>query len=70
MSGGASMTGTGAGTGAGTGEGQRGQAKAPVGAVEVRDRVHWVGALDPDLRTFDIILKTANGTTYNAYTNP
>uniref|UniRef100_UPI000B1D00C9 FprA family A-type flavoprotein n=1 Tax=Methylogaea oryzae TaxID=1295382 RepID=UPI000B1D00C9 len=27
-----------------------------------------VGALDPGLRTFDIILKTANGTTYNAYT--
>lgn len=38
------------------------------GAVEVGDRVHWIGALDPDLRTFDIILKTANGTTYNAYT--
>jgi flavorubredoxin len=29
--------------------------------------VHWIGALDPGLRTFDIILRTANGTTYNAY---
>ncbi|THF64589.1 FprA family A-type flavoprotein [Pseudothauera nasutitermitis] len=29
--------------------------------------VHWVGALDPDLRQFDIILRTANGTSYNAY---
>ncbi len=29
--------------------------------------VHWIGALDPTLRTFDIILRTANGTTYNAY---
>jgi flavorubredoxin len=37
------------------------------GAVEVAPGVHWIGALDPDLREFDIILRTANGTTYNAY---
>ena len=36
-------------------------------AVALSDRVHWIGALDPNLRIFDIILKTANGTTYNAY---
>ncbi len=36
-------------------------------AVELADRVYWVGALDPALRTFDIILHTANGTTYNSY---
>ena len=36
-------------------------------AVEVLPGVHWVGALDPDLRSFDIILRTANGTSYNAY---
>jgi flavorubredoxin len=36
-------------------------------AVALSERVHWIGALDPTLRTFDIILKTANGTTYNAY---
>jgi len=36
-------------------------------AVQLSERVHWIGALDPSLRTFDIILKTANGTTYNAY---
>ena len=36
-------------------------------AIRLSERVHWVGALDPDLRSFDIILKTANGTTYNAY---
>ncbi len=35
--------------------------------VTLSPRVHWVGALDPCLRTFDVILKTANGTTYNAY---
>jgi len=37
------------------------------GAVELAPGVHWVGALDPHLRNFDIILKTANGTTYNSY---
>jgi flavorubredoxin len=36
-------------------------------AVALSERVHWIGALDPNLRTFDIILKTANGTSYNAY---
>lgn len=36
-------------------------------AVEIAPGVHWIGVLDPGLRTFDIILKTANGTTYNSY---
>ncbi len=36
-------------------------------AVPLSERVYWIGALDPQLRTFDLILKTANGTTYNAY---
>jgi flavorubredoxin len=36
-------------------------------AVEFADGVYWIGALDPTLRSFDIILSTANGTTYNAY---
>lgn len=36
-------------------------------AVELAPGVHWVGALDPHLRSFDIILKTANGTSYNSY---
>ena len=36
-------------------------------ATEIAPGVHWIGALDPNLRSFDIILKTANGTTYNAY---
>jgi flavorubredoxin len=35
--------------------------------VALSERVHWVGALDPGLRNFDIILRTANGTSYNAY---
>ncbi len=36
-------------------------------AVALSPRVSWIGALDPQLRSFDIILKTANGTSYNAY---
>ena len=36
-------------------------------AIQLADGVYWVGALDPALRTFDIILSTANGTSYNAY---
>lgn len=36
-------------------------------AVPLSDRIYWIGALDPCLRTFDIILKTANGTSYNSY---
>ncbi|MDP2142712.1 MAG: FprA family A-type flavoprotein [Gallionella sp.] len=36
-------------------------------AVEIAPGTHWIGALDPALREFDIILKTANGTTYNSY---
>jgi len=36
-------------------------------AIVIAPGVHWIGALDPGLRSFDIILKTANGTTYNSY---
>ncbi len=36
-------------------------------AVSVSERVHWIGAFDPSMRTFDVILKTPNGTTYNSY---
>ncbi|WP_172328984.1 FprA family A-type flavoprotein [Mangrovicoccus sp. HB161399] len=35
--------------------------------VELAPGVHWVGALDPGLRVFDVILRTANGTSYNSY---
>ncbi len=36
-------------------------------SVAVSDRVHWIGAFDPGMRTFDVILKTPSGTTYNSY---
>ena len=35
--------------------------------MAVTERVHWIGAFDPKMRTFDVILKTPNGTTYNSY---
>jgi flavorubredoxin len=35
--------------------------------VKIADGVHWVGALDPQLRVFDIIMKADHGTSYNAY---
>ncbi|MDY6794026.1 MAG: FprA family A-type flavoprotein [Actinomycetota bacterium] len=35
--------------------------------VKIIDGVHWVGALDPQLRVFDIIMKADHGTTYNSY---
>ncbi|MBN1466713.1 FprA family A-type flavoprotein [candidate division KSB1 bacterium] len=34
---------------------------------EIIKDVHWIGALHPDLRVFDIIMPTKNGTTYNSY---
>lgn len=39
----------------------------PNRAVEIAEGVHWIGVLDPALRSFDIVLSTANGTTYNSY---
>lgn len=36
-------------------------------AVPVRGGIYWVGARNPDLRVFDIVMRTENGTTYNSY---
>ncbi|MBW9144800.1 FAD-dependent oxidoreductase [Clostridium sp. CM027] len=36
-------------------------------ALEVTKDIYWVGALDPNLRIFDIIMYTPFGTTYNSY---
>ncbi|MCR6513295.1 FprA family A-type flavoprotein [Clostridium chrysemydis] len=35
--------------------------------VEIKKDIYWVGALDPGLRVFDIIMYTPYGTTYNSY---
>lgn len=36
-------------------------------AVQIRDRLWWVGALDQDLRVFDVIMRCERGTSYNSY---
>ncbi|MDV4152606.1 FAD-dependent oxidoreductase [Clostridium sp. AL.422] len=36
-------------------------------ALELKKDIHWVGALDPNLRVFDIIMYTPYGTSYNSY---
>ena len=35
--------------------------------LEVTDDVKWIGSLDPDLVTFDVVMETKYGTTYNSY---
>ncbi len=36
-------------------------------AIELAPGVHWIGAIDRDLRVFDVIMKAEQGTTYNSY---
>ncbi|MCT8977645.1 FprA family A-type flavoprotein [Clostridium sp. CX1] len=36
-------------------------------SVKLKDNIHWIGVEDPDLRVFDIIMETKEGTTYNSY---
>jgi len=36
-------------------------------AVPIKDGIWWVGALNPELRVFDIVMTTEHGTTYNSY---
>lgn len=36
-------------------------------AIKIKKDLYYVGVSDCDIRTFDIIMKTANGTTYNSY---
>ncbi len=35
--------------------------------LKLKDNIYYVGAINPNLRVFDIIMKTDYGTTYNAY---
>ena len=35
--------------------------------IEIKKGIHWIGALDPDLRLFDVLFPTEGGTTYNSY---
>lgn len=36
-------------------------------SLQVKDDIFWVGALDYKIRTFDVIMHTDYGTTYNSY---
>ena len=36
-------------------------------SLEIKNNIFWVGSLDFDIRTFDIVMHTDYGTTYNAY---
>jgi NADH oxidase (H2O-forming) len=35
--------------------------------LKVTDKVQWIGVLDPDIVTFDVVMETKYGTTYNSY---
>ncbi len=35
--------------------------------IDITDDVKWIGVLDFDIRTFDIVMHTEYGTTYNSY---
>ena len=36
-------------------------------AIKIKKDLYYIGVSDADIRVFDIIMKTANGTTYNSY---
>lgn len=36
-------------------------------SIEIVPGVHWVGALNPTLRKFDVVMEAPHGTTYNSY---
>lgn len=38
-----------------------------MGAIKIKDGVYSVGVLNPNMRIFDVIMKTEFGTSYNAY---
>jgi flavorubredoxin len=38
-----------------------------ISPLKISDSVYWAGALDEDLATFDIVMETRYGTTYNSY---
>lgn len=35
--------------------------------LDINKDVKWIGVLDPDLVTFDVVMETESGTTYNSY---
>lgn len=39
----------------------------PTAPVQIFEGIHWVGALNPGLKRFDVVMETEHGTSYNAY---
>jgi len=37
---------------------------------QIKERIHWMGAIDWDRRLFDSLIPLPDGTTYNAYLPP
>lgn len=35
--------------------------------LKIKDNIYWVGALNPEMRMFDLVFKTDHGSTYNSY---
>lgn len=35
--------------------------------LDIKDKVKWIGVLDPGLVTFDVVMETKYGSTYNSY---
>jgi NADH oxidase (H2O-forming) len=38
-----------------------------INVLDINPDIKWIGVLDPDLITFDIVMETKYGTTYNSY---
>ncbi|NOG82869.1 MAG: FprA family A-type flavoprotein [Candidatus Scalindua sp. SCAELEC01] len=36
-------------------------------SINLKDNIYWVGALEPEMRIFDIVFKADHGTSYNSY---
>lgn len=43
------------------------QKRADTEVIKINDDVHWIGILDYDIVTFDVVMETVYGTTYNSY---
>jgi flavorubredoxin len=41
--------------------------KLKMGVIKIKDNIYSIGVLNPNLRIFDVIMRTDYGTSYNAY---
>ncbi|MEE0193093.1 MAG: FprA family A-type flavoprotein, partial [Flavonifractor plautii] len=38
------------------------------GTKKIKDGIYYTGILNPNMRVFDVVMRTEYGTSYNAYT--